>query len=333
MRQSTALILPLAAFTILLVGSAAQAQESRRVLAPGVLTVIDTRPEAKETFIGPRPLAKIAANASLDFDPELNEKTATIYDKAQGVTERFKIWTLEFAFKPLRMIYVDVPEAPGILKRKLIWYMVYRVRNVGNHLQPEPNTDGDGFIAQKTVTTPSGIPGTPDGRAFFFPHFVLEGEFYDPQTKSYDRRAYLDRIIPEVRVPIQQREDPLIPLYNSVEMMRRPLAQPASPDEISEANTAWGVVTWQDVNPNVDFAAVYIQGLTNAFEISEAPGEPPVFRHKTLQLNFWRPGDQYLEHEKEFRYGVPLVPDEREQLEILSHYGLTERLDYLWIYR
>jgi hypothetical protein len=134
-------------------------------------------------------------------------------------------------------------------------------------------------------------------------------------------------------VPILQREDPLIPLYNSVEMMRRPLAQPTAPGETSEANTAWGVVTWQDVNPNIDFASIYIQGLTNAFEFTEEPGKPAVFRNKTLQLNFWRPGDQYLEHEKEFRYGVPLVPDELEQLKILSHYGLVDRLDYQWLYR
>jgi hypothetical protein len=39
------------------------------------------------------------------------------------------------------------------------------------------------------------------------------------------------------------------------------------------------------------------------------------FTRKTLKLNFWRPGDEYYEHEKEFRLGIP------------------GEVDYEWVYR
>jgi hypothetical protein len=339
MSRSTALALSaVVALGPLVLSGDLAAQQSARVLAPGVLTVITPKPEAGETFTGPIKFAQVATkHPEVEFAPKLNPPTATIFDKAQRVTLRYKIWSLEFAFKPLRMVYVDVPESPGVIKRKLVWYMAYRIRNTGMHLAPVAHEDATGHVTytmEPPATTPSGIPGMPDGKAFFFPHFVLEGEFYDTQSSTYVRRAYLDRVIPEARAVIQQREDPAIPLYNTVEMMRRPLAHPTAADELSDANTAWGVVTWMDVNPHIDFASIYVQGLTNAFEFTDKPdGSGALYRHKTLQLNFWRPGDQYLEHEKEIRYGVPLVPDEAEQAKILNRYGITERLDNLWVYR
>ena len=307
------------------VSAPAEAQ-SRRQLAPGVLTVISPQPEPKETYTGPLELERITKkHPELEFSPNLNEKTATVFEMAKTVTLRRHIWTLEFAFKPLRMAFVDVPEAPGIVKRKLVWYMAYRVRNTTKHLKPAPQEDEFGQVTYKTEPSAEKV--------FFFPHFVLEGEYYDKKLDKYVRRTYLDRVIPEARIPIQRREDPLIPLRNSAEMMRKALNQPAAEDEISDANSAWGVVTWMDVNPNIDYVSVYVQGLTNAFEFQQNPDGRNTYRHKTLQLNFWRPGDQYLEHEKEFRYGVRIVEDPKRQAQIFRHYQIPERLDYRWIYR
>lgn len=308
----------------------ARAQQSKRVLAPGVLTTIEPEPLPKETYHGPMALPRITVkHPELEFTPNLSEKTATVYEMAKHVTLRNKVWSLEFSFKPLRMIYVDIPESPGVVKRKLVWYLVYRVRNTGRHIEPKQSADAVDEFGEKAYTV-----GPATHNAFFFPHFVLEGEYYDRETNKYVRRAYLDRIIPEARVPIQLREDPQIPLHNSAEMMRTMLKQPSSEDEISTDNTAWGVATWMDVNPNIDFVSIYIQGLTNAFQFVEKPdGSGAVYRHKTLQLNFWRPGDSYLEHEKEFRYGVPVVENPAEQRQILTRYGLTDHLDHLWIYR
>ena len=43
---------------------------------------------------------------------------------------------LDFKFKPVRMIWVDIPQPSGYMQRKLIWYMVYSVTNTGKVMHP-----------------------------------------------------------------------------------------------------------------------------------------------------------------------------------------------------
>ena len=92
----------------------------------------------------------------------------------------------------------------------------------------------------------------------------------------------------------------------------------------------------------MDFFSVFVGGLTNAFQFEDPPGgykagDPPgtgrIYRKKVLQLNFWRPGDAVFEHEREFRYGVPVDPDPTLQDEVNNRYGLKQRLDHRWVYR
>jgi hypothetical protein len=96
----------------------------------------------------------------------------------------------------------------------------------------------------------------------------------------------------------------------------------------------WGVATWTDVDPRIDFFSVYVGGLTNAYRWEDMagaykPGDPPGkgrrFARKTLQLNFWRPGDEVAQHEREIRYGVPLA---QPQL-----YDVADGVAYRWVYR
>ena len=54
---------------------------------------------------------------------------------------RRDIWCLEFSFKPLRMIEVDVPTLGR--HANLVWYLVYRVRNTGQVLKP---VEGEGGV-------------------------------------------------------------------------------------------------------------------------------------------------------------------------------------------
>jgi len=63
------------------------------------------------------------------------------------------------------------------------------------------------------------------------------------------------------------------------------------------------------------------------------PGPGRDILSKTLQLNFWRPGDTVNEVEDEVRYGVPYDATAQRQSEILRAFGLQERVDYLWVYR
>src|SRR5207253_5624564 len=73
----------------------------------------------------------------LQYDPKLAATSSTVFERSKNVVMRRTIWNLEFSFKPMRMIWVDVPQASGRMQRQLVWYMVYRVRNLGNQLQPK----------------------------------------------------------------------------------------------------------------------------------------------------------------------------------------------------
>src|SRR4029453_7915813 len=180
--------------------------------AQGILTTIDPAPQNEEMFSGPRPLVEVPiAIEGLEYDPKLNPKAATVFERAKNITLRRTIWNLEFSFKPLRMVYVDIPQPSGKMQRKLVWYMVYRVRNMGNHIKPKPLVETG---ERTSAAEPSLVPPTYEaektnevelfGRLTtdlrFFPHFVLASSEYD--------KEYLDQVIPAALEPIRGREFP-----------------------------------------------------------------------------------------------------------------------------
>ena len=342
---------------------AAQDAQPRRVLAPGILTAIPPEPEEDETWHGPLPLVEVPANiADLEYTPNFEAKSATVFERAKGVTLRRGIWNLEFAFKPMRMIHVDVPQASGKMQRKLIWYMVYRVKNKGGHFQvteektlvadtiphttykmtpvtelTEARLDAEGNI----VKDADGNPVMQAVRIRFYPHFVLQANEHNKQ--------YLDRVIPAAMAPIKAREFPgekEMKLHDSISIST--VDVPLSDERIDKS--VWGVVTWEEIDPRIDYFSLYIQGLTNAFKFEDPAGaykkgEPPgtgrKFTVKTLQLNFWRPGDTVEENEEEIRYGVRLDGDSNLekgvysdlQKKIFAEHGIDKPLDHLWLYR
>jgi hypothetical protein len=300
----------------------AQAADRDRPLAPGVLTVITPSINPEETHTGPVPMVDVMASIpDLEWTPNYAPKSQTLGEMAQKVTYRRSIWALEFAFKPLRMIEVDVPQSSNRMHRKLIWYLVYRVRNNGYDLRPTGTEDRWGH----TVYQPEEVNIDP---LYFFPSFVLRSQEFD--------KEYLDRVIPAAQRAIQERESPGAKIHNSVEITQVPLPPPKN----GEAKGVWGVATWEDIDPRMDFVSVFVGGLTNASEIVPARAQTEGAsrltlenRKKVLQLNFWRPGDSIFEHERELRFGVPIEDDPVAQDAVLRGYGLEERLDYLWVYR
>jgi hypothetical protein len=298
--------------------------EAWRARGGDVMTVIEPSKLPVETFTGPMPSPEIVTGiADLVWQPNFVPKTRTLLEKGQRIIFRREVWCLEFSFRPLRMVELDIPAPSGKMERKQVWYMVYRVRYLGDDLKPAPSSDAIGNTTYPTTNTVAY------NYRRFFPQFVF-------QSFEYDKR-YLDQIIPAAREAIAVRERPPAKLHNSVEMMnvRIPLSEP-------ENAGVWGYVTWTDIDPRSDFFAIFINGLTNAFQIQDEPGafkpgDPPLtgrqFAYKTLQLNFWRAGDSVEPHEEEIRFGVPIDGDLVRQQEFLNKYGLTERLDYLWVYR
>jgi hypothetical protein len=311
----------------------AAAKNSYRRLAPGVETTIPILRDSSETVSRHDIVDLLYGVPDLPWKPtEQGEaekpnylaETQTLASMAKDVPFRRTIWNLEFTFKPLRMIEVDIPQASGKMERKQIWYMVYRVKNNGAHLRPKQR-EADETVAtgaefggdQATipkgtfdielvdkVVLPVDAKGLEREAIKFMPLFVLESH------KLATPKAYLDHVIPVAVPEIQRREDPKRKLLNTVQIGQTTI--PLSTDRIDRS--VWGVVTWEDIDPRTDFFSVYVHGLTNAYKWEDnpdaiGPDTPPgtgrKFVQRTLKLNFWRPGDEFDENEREIRYGTP----------------------------
>ena len=285
--------------------------------APGVVTTIAPGLEPEET-VSTHDLVEIRANPDVRWQPEFSSASRTLYGMAAGAKFRRDVWCLEFSFKPLRMIAVDVPLPNRKLQRRLIWYLVYSVRNTGETLKPAEEEGG----------VVAAVPGE-GGAVRFVPSFVLESQ---DRSAAGDRlqKSYLDRVIPTAQAAIEARESRGQKLLNSAEMAEQVL-------RVSDGGAEqrlWGIAMWEDVDPRIDFFSVYVGGLTNAYRWVDPPrayraGDPPgagrQFARKMLQLNFWRPGDEYFPSEQELRYGVP-----RGMADL---YGVGDGVAYRWVYR
>ncbi|MCA9229046.1 MAG: hypothetical protein KDA57_00225 [Planctomycetales bacterium] len=307
-------------FCIVSVGIAAAqgaGESSGPQFAPGVLTTIPPEVDL-EDLVSVHDLIEIRANAQLEREPNTSTQTRTLFDMAKDVGFRRDVWCLELSFKPLRMMYVDIPQPSGKVQRKLVWYLVYRVRNTGVGLASQQEADSTFAAVEKPFDTLQ-----------FTPQFVLTSQDLDRAGQPV-HKAYLDRIIPSAVQAIQRRELPEGELLNSAQMAERQLAK----EDGRQIGGLWGVAIWEDVDPQIDFFSVYVGGLTNAYDWQDAPeqfrlGDPPgtgrKFQHKQLQLNFWRPGDDLAENEEEIRFGS--APGQAE------YYGTPEGVAYRWIYR
>lgn len=275
------------------------AKPYRAVVAGIDVTIPPDRQEA-ETFSSHDIIEILQGIPGIDWTPKFSPGTRTLRDMAKQTSFRRDIWCLEFTFRPVRMLWVDQPQASGKMQRKLVWYMIYRVKNTGGHLRPTKQDDGS-YTLEKV-----------DREVPFFPQFVLESHEY--------KKAYADRLMPLAMLAIQQKESPPHKLLNSVDISNKPI--PLSTELVD--NSVWGVATWEDVDPRVDTFSVYVQGLTNAyrwvdpagaFKAGDPPGTGRNLLEKTLMLNFWRPGDEYVEDQRTVRFGIP------------------DKVDYSWVYR
>jgi hypothetical protein len=293
------------------------AAPAERHLAPGVLTTIPPSLNPEDT-VSTHDIMEIRADTAVEWKPEYIASSDTLYGMSDKTKFRREIYCLEFSFKPLRMIEVDVPVASGKTERKLVWYLVYRIRNTGESLKPVQGPDG--------VYSTQPAQGGPQR---FLPQFVLDAQ--DRQAGGGRvSKSYLDRVIPAADAAISHRETPGHMLLNSVDIAKQPI--PVSDGRIDRG--IWGVATWVDVDPRVDFFSIYVGGLTNAYRWTDTPtayhaGDTPgrgrQFVHKMLQLNFWRPGDELMPNEREFRYGVPL--------DKATLYNVGDGVAYRWVYR
>ena len=88
--------------------------------------------------------------------------------------------------------------------------------------------------------------------------------------------------------------------YDSSQISASPIPISTGRDEISR----WGVATWSDIDPEIDYLTIQIMGLTNAYRWVDPDGAfrkgtPPAtgrkYEYKTLQHNFNRPWNALYE--------------------------------------
>jgi hypothetical protein len=285
--------------------------EGYRRLVPGIETTVPIQWDPTET-VSFSNIVEILSIPELNWTPQTVSKAQTVYAQATRHPLRREVWNLEFSFLPMRMIRVDLPEG-GKLRPTMVWYMVYRVTNRGGHLRPTQKEDGTWDIEKV------------DHPVSFTPSFTL----HTPEL----RKSYRDKVLPLAIDPIRRREDPRRELLNSAQMMQQQIEVTTK----TQDNSVWGVATWESgfesgdmVDPRTDFYSIYVAGLSNAYRFADPagaykPGAAPatgrLYRRKMLQLNFWRPSDEFSTAETEIYLGAP------------TSLGIKGRIDYQWVFR
>jgi len=210
------------------------------------------------------------------------------------------VWCLQFSFKPVRIVYVDVPNARGNFDRKRVWYLVYNVKNLGPAEVEGRRTRmnsalGSAVPAGDEITLPvtadrtmydlpravpfdvrqqAGLFAPHPGSAEpvrFVPHFVLATHrlvlgtvpVIDPGTGTTEWHTETTAVAYDERI---------IPLALPAIMRREGMtAMPETTVSISQREIApgqdlWGVAMWTDIDPRINEFSIFISGLTNAYQ-------------------------------------------------------------------
>lgn len=284
-----------------------------RELAPGVLKTIPTTLDVRDSFSLPMPLPGINAQP---YQPQTLPRQVTLHERSRRVVLFRDVWQYEFSFTGLRQMARPIRQPNGQVTQENIWYMVYRIRNLGKSMgfeqvKANPNFDRQLYELQKNKQAA-------DTKTDFLPRFTIEGWVIPAEKTEYEKAVYRDFIDPALVKRVQQKEDPGRRLLSTIEMSQVNLPVIQDP----AADGAWGVAVWRDVDPRIDYLSVYVSGLTNAYRIKQDANGKIELDQKTLQLNFWRAGDTVSEAEDEVDYGIPLVNDARRQVLITRRYAL-----------
>ena len=284
-----------------------------RKFAPGVVHEIPSQLDVRDSFSLPMTLPGVDAEK---YDLETDAVGQTLYGMSERVILYRDVYQYDFAFTGLRQIGVAVTGGDGVARRKNYWYLIYRVRDLDETLSYE-EVKSNPELNQISHVLKKDEPLKDEDR-LFLPRFSLEGWVYNGKAKKYAKVEYRDSVNPAVVRVIRAKEDPRMQLLDGIQMSKIEI-----PKVKREAKAGvWGVAVWEDVNPNIDYVSVYAGGLSNAYRIKRGEDGAISFKRKTLQLNFWRPGDELEEHKDPLTYGIPLVDDPRQQVLITRRYAL-----------
>ena len=215
------------------------------------------------------------------------EQTLPATAAGEELTAQSDLWVMRVDFKPVRLARVSVTdEATGQTRQELVWYLAWRATNAPLRT-PERDTSAE----------PRNEFDPPPGERMFVPEFLLV-------TEDGTQTAHYDEILPTAFGQIRRRE------------FRGELAGVAPKNTVTaagplpalkdggDAEPIYGIATWRGIDPTTDKFTVYLGGFSNGYRIEQGPDGKDRVARRTGVLQFWRPGDEFGEDEREFRVGI-----------------------------
>lgn len=204
-----------------------------------------------------------------------------IYDKNGNPKPDSKIWVLDFKFKPLRSIKVDIPGRG----ERICWYLWYQVANKTN----KPHTFYPNF---ELVTH--------DTRMVYRDEILPKVQ--DAIIAKEDPAGIQDikNSITMFKEPIPPSKENAIPKWITGVAIWTDPNEPLPTDDAATRQRKEKAPKLSDTN----FFSIFVAGLSSGWaETDPLPGTTePVIRRKTLQLNFRRFGDGALRRDQDIRY-------------------------------
>lgn len=236
------------------------------------------------------------------------------------------LWIAEVQIKSLRLMKIEVPDpSTGEVRNEIVRYMMWRAVRRDPTEVAGPDRDNLILKLANPERDPSNVLDPGAAAPVQVPRFTLQTE--DGQGNVL--KAYADEISPDVQMAVFRREmgrrGDSLKLLNSVEAISE-IGEPApsslaaaaaakasggdkeaiakaekAADQTALENAVYGVAVWRNVDPKADYLSVVMSGFCNAYRIT-GTGDSRVLEEKVILQKFARPGDEYEQDEKEFRF-------------------------------
>lgn len=207
------------------------------------------------------------------------EFTLPAVASGEELSSQPELWVMEVNFKPMRQVVVELTDpVTGKKRPQHVWYIAYRAinRKLANRaIANAPVNELDAPI----------IPPQ------FVPTFTLV------TSDAEEPKVYSDQVLPEAIAAINQREKTSYKSTVAVVTDLPTATEPGSPDQ----KVIQGIATWTNLDPTADRYTVFLTGFSNGFRKVPGPDGAEVVQWKTIQMKYWRPGDEFNQREPEIR--------------------------------
>jgi hypothetical protein len=291
------IVLSLLLFFSFSVVSFAQETPAKPVFAPGGLTVIP--PDIDYESVASRiAMTEVLAVMRPQIDPDLQDDAR--FNPAIWATEiphRRNVWCLEFSFKRVRIVEVDIPNAAGNYDKKKVWYLVYQVKNLGP-AELDENKINSALGSAVPPGKERNVPVPEDKTLNDLPRsaalvFRQQTGIFAPKPGNSEPIRFVPQFIlaaPRLVVGAEAVENPhsgqtewktnetaaaypdrILPLaLLEIQKRERMATMPETTvsiakKEIAPGQELCGVAMWTDVDPRINEFSIFVSGLTNAY--------------------------------------------------------------------